>query len=281
MGNVAIVTESASNLPPELVEEFNIHVLPMTMVWENQVYRDGIDITPQEFYTRLRLENFAPTTTAIAPGELLELFKKLTGDYDEIVAILLSGDLTSSVEIAQMVHRMEPSLPIHVVDSRTAAMAQGFIVLEAARAAAAGAAVEEIVAHAEEMRGRVHLIAALETLKYLRRGGRISAAAALMGSMLQLKPIIGIPPGQGRVIPLARPRTWGRAIEEMLDSIAEIVGSKPVHAAILQGDRDEAASRLAKDLRQRFDIRELYTSYLTPVMGVHAGPVLGVAYYVD
>lgn len=281
MGNIAIVTESASNIPPELAKEFNIHILPMTMVWQNEILRDGIDITPQEFYAKQRMGNFSPTTTAIAPGELLDLFRKLAAESEAIVAILLSAELTSTVEIAQMVHKMEPSLPLHIIDSQTAAMAQGFIVLEAARAAASGAAVEEVIATAEDMIGRVHLIAALETLKYLRRGGRIGGASAFMGSMLQLKPIIGIPPGQGKVIPFARPRTWNRAIEEMLESMADIVGDQQVHVAIIHGDRDEDADRLAKELTDRFDVCELYKSYLTPVMGAHAGPVLGVAFYVD
>ncbi len=281
MGNIAIVTESASNIPPELVNEYNIHILPMTMVWKDEVLRDGIDITPQEFYAKQRMGNFAPTTTAIAPGELLDLFRDLAEESEAIVAILLSGDLTSSVEIAQMVQQMEPSLPLHIIDSQSAAMAQGFIVLEAARAAASGAPIEEVIARAEDMIGRVHLIAALATLKYLRRGGRIGAASAFMGSMLQFKPIIGIPPGQGKVIPLARPRTWSRAIEEMLESMAEIVGNQPVHVAIIHGDREEDATRLAEEVTDRFDVRELYKTYLTPVMGSHAGPVLGLAFYVE
>lgn len=281
MDRVAIVTESAANIPPELVEEYNIHILPMSMVWRNQLFRDGIDITPQEFYAKQRENDFAPTTTAIAPGELLDLYKELAKTFDHIVSILLSAELTSSVQIARMVQEMDPSLPLHIIDSRSAAMAQGFVVLEAARTAARGGTVDEVIARANEMVGRVHLIAILETLKYLRRGGRISSTAALMGSMLQLKPIISIPPGKGKVIPLGRPRTWSKAIDELLVSMAEITGDRPVYVAIIHGDREEKAAALALEIEKRFNVKEMFFSYLTPVMGAHAGPVLGVAFHAE
>ena len=160
-------------------------------------------------------------------------------------------------------------------------MAQGFVVLEAARTAARGGTVDEVIARANEMVGRVHLIAILETLKYLRRGGRISSTAALMGSMLQLKPIISIPPGKGKVIPLGRPRTWSKAIDELLLSMAEITGDRPVYVAIIHGDREEKAAALALEIEKRFNVKEMFFSYLTPVMGAHAGPVLGVAFHAE
>jgi len=171
---------------------------------------------------------------------------------------------------------------LHVVDSRTAAMAQGFIVLEAARAATAGATVEQVVARAQEMIPRVQVLAALETLEYLHRGGRIGTASAFLGSMLQMKPIVGIPPGHGTVVGIARPRTWRRAVARMVELMTEQVGDRPVYVAVSHGDHEEeAAAAVAEELQRRFDVRELYTTYFTPVMGAHTGPVLSVSFYAD
>ncbi len=281
MSRVAIVTESSSNLPPETVKEYGIHVLPLKVIWEEKVFRDGVDLTAQEFYSRLRMDHYMPTTAAFSPSEFLETFRSLAQEYEAIVAILLSQDLTGSVEAAQIAYQMAPTLPVHIVDSRTAAMAQGFIVLEAARAAAAGATAEQVVARAQEMIPRVQFLATLETLEYLRRGGRIGTAAAFLGSMLQMKPIVGIPPAHGTVVGVARPRTWKRAVEQMLDLMGEAVGERPVHVAVSHGDQEEEAHALAEELRRRFDVRELYITYFTPVMGAHAGPALCVAFYTD
>ena len=132
----------------------------------------------------------------------------MMGVTDAVVGIFLAHELSGTFEAAQMVQRLDPALPFRVVDSRTAAMAEGFVALEAARAAEAGATVDGVIARAQELIPRVHLLATLETLDYLRRGGRIGGAAAFLGSMLQMKPIVGIAPGQGAVAGYARPRTW-------------------------------------------------------------------------
>ena len=127
----------------------------------------------------------------------------------------------------------------------------------------------------------MQLLATLETLEYLRRGGRIGTAAAFLGSMLQMKPIVGIPPGHGTVVGIARPRTWRRAVKRMVELMAEQMDGQPVHVAISHGNRQEEAAGLAEELQHRFDVRELYITYFTPVMGAHAGPVLSVSFYAD
>ena len=281
MNRIAIVTESSANLPPEVVEEYGIHVLPLKIIWDGKVLRDGVDITPQEFYTRLRTDHCMPTTTALSPSELLETFRSLAEEAEDIVAILLSRELSGTFEAAQIAQQLVPTLPLHLVDSRTATMAEGFVALEAARAAAAGDTVEQVVARAQEMANRVQFLVVLETLEYLHRGGRIGTASAFLGSMLQMKPIVGIPPGHGTVVGIARPRTWRRAVARMVDLIAEQVGDRPVHVAVSHGDHEEDAAALAEELQRRFDVRELYTTYFTPVMGAHAGPILGVSFYAD
>jgi len=281
VNHVTVVTDSVANLPADVTEKYGIPIVPLRIVWDGEVFRDGVDITPQEFYVRLQEDKRMPTTSTIAPEELLQVLRPPAEEGKSIVAIFLAHELSATVDVAQKVQLLAPTLPLHVVDSRTAAMAEGFVVLEAARAAADGATVEQVVARAQEMIPRVHILGVVETLEYLRRGGRIGAAAAFLGSMLQMKPIVGIPPGHGSVIGVARPRTWKNAIEQMLELMGEEVGERPVHAAIGHGAREEEAHALAEALRQRFDVQELYITYFTPVMGVHTGPVLSVSFYAD
>jgi len=281
VNHVTVVTDSVANLPADVTEKYGIPIVPLRIVWDGEVFRDGVDITPQEFYVRLQEDKCMPTTSTIAPEELLQVLRPLAEEGKSIVAIFLAHELSATVDVAQKVQLLAPTLPLHVVDSRTAAMAEGFVVLEAARAAADGATVEQVVARAQAMIPRVHILGVVETLEYLRRGGRIGTAAAFLGSMLQMKPIVGIPPGHGSVIGVARPRTWKNAIEQMLELMGEEVGERPVHAAIGHGAREEEAHALAEALRQRFDVQELYITYFTPVMGVHTGPVLSVSFYAD
>ncbi|HEC34220.1 MAG TPA: DegV family EDD domain-containing protein [Chloroflexi bacterium] len=131
------------------------------------------------------------------------------------------------------------------------------------------------------MINRVQALAVLETLEYLRREGRIGAASAFLGSMLQMRPIVGISPGHGSVVGIARPRAWRRAVAHMMGLVAEQVGERPVHVAVGHGDREEEAVALAEELQHRFDVRELYITYFTPVMGTHTGPVLSLSFYVE
>ncbi len=281
MGKVAIIAESSCNLPAHLIQELNIHILPLRLIWEGESLRDGVDITVEEVYQRQELEDFTPETSTINPGELLKLINSISDQADSVVAIVLSSKLTSSVDVATLVQGMEPELPLHVIDSRTAAMAQGFIVLEAARAAATGADVRQVISRAQEIADRVYLLAALETLKYLYRLGRVGASIAQIGSALQIKPVIAVMPGNGSVVRRVRPRTWQKALESMIDSMTKQVDGKPVHAWVSHANQEEAAEYVAEEIRRRFDLREFYFTHLTPVMGAVAGPAVAVAFYTE
>ena len=279
MNHIAIITESASNLPQELIEQYPIHVLPIWLTWEGEALRDGIDITAEEVYNRIETGDIIPTTSTFNASELVAILENLPPETEAAIAILLSGELSMSVNVASLVAQSSPPVPLHVVDSRTATMAQGFIVLETARAAAAGATVQQALAVAREMVDRVHFLCVLETFKYLRRGGRVGIAPYYLGETLQIKPIIALQPGIGEVKPAARPRTWHKAVDQMLEMIGDIVGEQPLHAAVSHGNRRAEAERVAGILRQRFDVRELFINHLTPVMGAHAGPLVGVAFF--
>ena len=280
MKKVVVVTDSNATVPEALVRELGIRVVPILLNVAGRTYRDGVDMTPDEFYRMLRTTTQVPTTSSPSMGGFVRVFAAAGQEAAGIVAIVLPPQLSAIHNLAVMATQLVDGPPIRVVDSGTVAMAQGFVVLEAARAAAAAAALEEVVARAEEVASKVRFYAVLETLEYLHRGGRIDGAASWVGSMLQITPVLRVL--DGRVEPFARPRTRRRAIQVMLDEIAKQVSDRPVHVAICQADALEEAEDLKRGVEELFDCTELYVTEFTPVMGAHTGPgLLGVAFYVD
>jgi DegV family protein with EDD domain len=281
VGKIAIVTDSASNLPSEVVDEYGITVVPVSLLWDEHVFRDGIDIDPDEVYQRLRSSKSTPTTAAPSVGDFLQTYLRLGEGVDAIVSIHLPDRLSGVISAARLAADMvEDQIPVYVVDAGTAAMGAGFVALAAARAASKGLGVDSIQHVAQDIRKRVYVFAMLNTLKYLQRGGRIGRAAALLGVALQIKPILFI--NNGVVDVLAKPRTTNRAIKIMLDEMEKRVASRPVHVAVLHADAPESAADLRKRVEERFNCIEVFTCAFTPVMGVHAGPgVIGLAFYAE
>jgi len=280
MKKVIVVTDSNATVPEHLVQELDIRVVPILLNLDGHSYRDGIDLTPGEFYRLLRTNKHTPTTSAPSVGDFLRVYAAAAHESAGVVAIHLPPQLSAVYNTAVLSSQLVDGAPIRVVNSQSATMAQGFVVLEAARAAAAGADLDAVVARAEEIAAKAHFFATLETLEYLRRGGRIGGAAALVGSALQIKPILYLV--DGRVEPFAKPRTRRRAIQCMLQAMAEHVGGRPIHAAVMQACAVQEAEELRQRVVEQFDCVELYVTEFTPVMGAHTGPgLLGVAFYVD
>ena len=280
MGKVAVVTDSVAMLPERLAKDLDIRVVPIVLNHGGRSYRDGIDLTTSEFYRLLRTADELPTTSAPSVGEFAGTFEEALSSAEAVVTVHVSSELTSVYRNALLAAETIAGDRVHVLDSRSATMAQGFIALAASRAARAGADFEAVVAAAEEVRSKVRFFAFLETLEYLRRGGRVGGAAALMGNALQLRPIVHVV--DGRIAPLARPRTRRKATQALLDIMSSEVADRSVHAAILHADSSEDAEDLRRRVQDRFDCVELHVTELTPVMGTHTGPgLLGLAYHVD
>lgn len=277
MARIAVVTDSAACIPAELVQKYDIHVVPFELVWNGQSYRDGIDITPTEFYRRLRESNSWPTTSQPALGDFATLYARLGQEVDGIVSVHVPGELSATLQTARLAAEQDSPVPVRVIDSRSAAIAEGFVVLAAARAAAAGGSLEEVAAAAEAAIPRVGLFATLETLEYLHRGGRIGEAAALLGSRLRIHPVLYLAEGRVKVAGVTRSRH--KAMEQMLDLMAEQVGERPMCVSVFHADALQEVAWVESRVRARFDCQEFYTTEFTPVMGAHTGPgVIGLAF---
>jgi DegV family protein with EDD domain len=280
MNKVLVVTDSSATVPADQVQQLGIQVVPILLNMNGQTFRDGIDISPDEVYRWLRTSTYLPTTAAPSAGDFLRIYASAVHSATGIVSIHLPPALSATYSVAATASQLVDGIPIRLVDSQSVAMGQGFVVLEAARAAAAGASIDTVVARAEQVARKVHVLAALDTLEYLRRGGRIGGAAAFLGTMLKIKPVLYV--ADGTVSPFAKPRTKSRAIRLMLDEVARRSDGQPLHIAILQGDVPDEAQELRQMVQERFNCVELYITEFTPVMGVHSGSgVLGVAFYAE
>jgi DegV family protein with EDD domain len=280
MGRVLVVTDSSATVPAGLVQNLDIRVVPILLNLNGQTYRDGIDITPGEVYRLLRSSTRLPTTSAPSAGDVLRVYAAAAQEASGIVSIHLPTELSATFSVASASSQLVDGPPIRIVNSQSVAMGQGFVVLEAARAAAAGVDLDAVVTRAEQVARKVHVIATLDTLKYLRRGGRIGGAAALAGTMLRIKPMVYV--ASGTVNALSKPRTMSRAIQLMLEETERRAGGLPLHASVFHADAPDEAEALCRMIESSFDCVELHVTEFTPVMGVHAGPgVVGLAFFAE
>jgi len=275
---VAIATDSTSYIPPDLVEQYNIHVIPEILNWEGETYLDDIDIKPTEFYNRLGSSKELPTTSQPSAGEFVDFFNKIG---ESIVGIFLSDDLSGTVDSATTAKGMVSDLPIEIIDSRSTSMGLGFMVLAAARAAEEGLSQQEVAQLARDMVPIVRTIFVVDTLEYLHKGGRIGGAQRLIGSVLSIKPVLHLE--DGRIEPLASIRTKRKAIDRVLEIIKEDVSGKgPLHAAVIHAAAPEAAAEFGERVREILDPAELLVAELSPAVGTHTGPgLVGLGYYCE
>jgi len=286
MRKVAVITDSTCCLPSELVEKYDICLVPLFIVYRGNSYRDGVDMSPGEVYKIMRRRKDLPTTSTPSVGDFLDAYRRLSQEAESIVCITLTSLQSKTFEAAVMAREeareVIPDTAIEVVDSRAVAGALGFVVLEAARVASQGAELPQVVDAARSMIGRVNLLAMVDTLYYLARTGRIARAAAWAGSVLNMKPVLEHSTSVGETTPVARPRTKAKAVKLMLELMAERVGDSTVHVIVHHADELEEGEKLKAEIGSRFTCAELYLTEFTPGMGVHAGPgILGFSFYTD
>lgn len=276
---VGIVTDSSANIPQEIVSDLGIHVMPLWLIWDEQKYLDGIDITPQEFCQRLRGSKTLPTSSQPTALEFQDFFNRCSAECDAIVAILASSRISGTVASAEAARASMPDLLIEVVDSKFSSMGLGLVAMAAARAAADGSSMDEVIQVALEVRERVQLLFVVDTLEYLHRGGRIGGAKRLLGTALRIKPILHFHDGQ--IEPLAQARTKRKALAELLDIVeTRLSGSSMAEAAVVNVDCSEDGMALLERIKARFQPGQISLGDVSPVVSTHVGPgALGVAFY--
>ncbi len=283
MQQVAVVTDTTACIPKEQVEKYGIQVVPIELIFGDKVYRDGLDINPTEFYTLLRQAEKLPTTAGSLPGPYLEAYRKVSKEVSGILCITESSKFSGMFNSAQVAIEMAkkdiPNVAIEVLECTTAAAGMGLVALAANRAAASEKSLAEVVETAREVMRRVSLFATLDTLHYLAKSGRVPQAAALVNSLLQIKPIFTL--NQSDAHTVALPRTTKSAIKHMLKLTEQkVVRGQPLHVAVMHADALDEAVRLRNRISSQFDCTELFITEFTPVMGVHTGPgLIGVAFY--
>ena len=263
---VALVTDSTAEIPSHLAAERGIHSVPTTITLGGQSYRDGVDITAAEFYEKLRASEGVATTSQPSVGEFAEVYERVLADHDEILSLHLSADMSGTIASAQQAAQMVAADRITVVDSRMVSMALGLLVLAADRILQEGATAAETRDLLAPIQDGLRVYFVVGTLEYLRRGGRIGRASALLGSMLQVKPVLTL--SDGVVAPLERVRTAEKALARVID-LAARCGPR-LCVAIGHAETDEQAGRIADALRDRCE--SLIVTPLGPSVGAHGGP---------
>jgi DegV family protein with EDD domain len=274
---VAVITDSTAYLPPDLVEGYGIHVVPLYVVLAGRSGREGLDIGPDDVARALSVRGQSVSTSRPTPGDFVAAYRRaLAQGATQLVSIHLSAELSSTTDAARLAATQVGEHIVTVVDSRSTAMGEGFAVLAAARSAAAGADASTVARTARETAAATRTFFVVDTLEHLRRGGRIGAAAAVLGSALAVKPVLHVQDGQ--VVPLEKVRTAARAHGRLVQRAVEAAGTDPVSVAVHHLAAPERAERLAAELRERLpQVRELHVSELGAAIGAHVGPgALGI-----
>ena len=278
--SVAIVTDSAAGLPAAFLERYNIAVVPFWVHMGNESYLSGETLDPPTFFRRLRADPELEIHTGV-PGiaKFVEIYRSLATKAQGIVSVHITAKQSATCNVAELAARESP-VPVVVVDTGTTAMAEGFTVLAAARAAAEGNSLEQVVARARAAIPNTGVIALLESLSYVLKGGRLSAAAGRVGSMLRILPLIRVKENKVSLVGQARKRSKG--IEALIEKILEEVRGDPAHLAVHFAEDKDEGQHLLDSLRSRINCVESYLMRVPIELGVHAGPgSVGVAYHVE
>jgi DegV family protein with EDD domain len=268
---VQIVTDSVADLPLQVVGELGITIVPLILRFGEETYRDGVDLTADQFYEKLQSSKVFPTTSVPSPQAFAEAYDKLAEETGEILAVILSSKLSAIHEVAlQGIGLMKRKCRVEVVDSLSATMAEGFVVVKAAKAAKAGASLDEVMEVARKNIPRVDFLAAFDTLEYLRRGGRIGRAGVFLGSVLKINPLITLK--DGLVEPAGKTHSRAKAIDRLYDFAASYshIEKMAIGNTACPGEAEVLLERLGAI----FPKERIYRSKMTPVIGTHTGPGL-------
>ena len=280
MAKISVVTDSTSWIPRDLLTKYNITVAPQVLIWAEQTLNDGIDIQPDEFYARLKTAKVMPTTSQVSIPTMEKIFREQVEKGSEVIGIFVSSKLSGTLQSALQAREMMgvSGEKVHLIDSQSTAMAMGFQALATARAIADGANVADAKAVAEKAREHTGVYFAVDTLEFLHRGGRIGGAQRLLGTALNMKPVLALQ--DGRVEAVERIRTKSKAIDRVLEIVVEKTkGKASIHLATLHANAPQEAKDLLERASKELNPVEALLTEVSPVVGNHAGPgTVGLAY---
>ncbi len=270
MGKIALITDSTADLTREMQKELNIHVIPLKLRFEDEEFKDS-EITSEEFYTRLAASNSLPKTSQPSPDDFIRFYQPLLEENDEILSIHLSSGLSGTLNSA---HIAKEKLKgnIHIVDSKTISLGIGLMIIEAAELIKKGLKIPEILEKLSTARENIETLFTLNTLEYLHKGGRIGKVPNLLGSLLNIKPIVRVSEN-GTYIPQGIARSQGRSLKSIVNSFQDLArGRKPLRLVVAHGAAHQAGIELKEALETAFNLKAFTFTQVGPVIGVHTGP---------
>ncbi|WNC12691.1 DegV family protein [Brevibacillus brevis] len=277
---IVILTDSASDIDASVRQSLGIVAVPLKVMFGPQTYLDGVTISSSAFFEKLKESSVLPTTSQPSPLEFAEAYKAIHeqyGDDVQIIAIILSSALSGTYQSAMIAKSMlDESIDITVIDSRKASYVHGMICVEAARAAREGKSKQQILDMIDRYLDEVQVYFIVDTLEYLQKGGRIGRASAVIGSLLNIKPILTLDPA-GYVSAYDKVRGTKKALNRVLETLQEYAGGKPVKTAVLHSSALDMATEISARIKQEFQVVDSHLEEIGPVIGTHAGPgLLGI-----
>lgn len=270
---IEIVTDSTCDIPEPMIQQYGIQIVPHTIIWGNEQFRDRVDLQPEDFYQRLVTDHRRPTTSQASISDFQQAFENaIAKGADRIVTLTVSSAMSGAYQSALNAAKLV-KVPVTVVDSKGPTMTLGWQVLAAARAAVNGSDIEHILTLVEQVRKKLVQLVSMDTLEYLQKGGRIGDAIKWMSSILQVKPLVSINHQTGRVEPVTLARTHKAIIEIMYYKFfKQLNGGKKLHVAVLHGNAHAEAEALAERICTEFNPTELIVNITGPVLGINTGP---------
>lgn len=279
MMKTAILTDSTAYIPKHIREQLNIHIIPLSVVFGTETYREEIDMSAEDFFAKVKTSEQLPTTSQPPIGLFVETFEQLAKQYDAVISIHLSSGISGTYQGAVSAGQMVEGIQVYAYDSEISCMMQGFYAIEAAEMAQAGEHPEAIIARLDEMKQSVRAYFMVDDLSHLQRGGRLSGAQAFIGSLLQVKPILHFV--DKVIVPFEKIRTRKKALHRIEELFAEDANlGVPMRAVIIHANREEEARAWKEKLEQQYPHVEFFLSYFGPVIGTHLGEgAMGFGWY--
>ncbi|XQY91526.1 DegV family protein [Metabacillus sp. HB246100] len=275
----AILTDSTAYIPKHIREQYNIHMIPLSVIFGSETYQEEVEITAEEFFAEMKQHQELPTTSQPPVGEFVELFEALSKEYDAVISIHLSSGISGTYNGALTAGTMVEGIKVYPFDSEISCMVQGFYALEAAELAEDGAEPEKIMERLNEMKRSMRAYFMVDDLTNLQRGGRLSGAQALIGSLLQVKPILHFV--DKVIVPFEKIRTKKKALNRVYELFHEDASQEiPMRAVIIHANRPDEVEGIKRDLEQKYPHVEFMISYFGPVIGTHLGEgAIGLGWY--